>query len=122
MSENATVNPLVRDAACYQEILDAAGIGIWEYDHPSGTSFMSSRIVAMLGYRQGEMPGVADGWFSLVHPDDQPRVQRRLEAALAPDNPLYDEQFRMRCSNGQWLWVHSRGRVVERDPAVLDVN
>ena len=117
MSENATVESLVHDAAYYQEILDAGGIGFWEYDHSSGTAVMSSRIVAMLGYAPGEVPGGADGWFSLVHPDDQPRVQRRQEAALAPENPLYDEQFRMRCMDGQWLWVHSRGRVVERDPA-----
>ncbi len=63
---------------------------------------MSSRIVAMLGYAQREVPDGADGLFSLMHSGDQPRVQRPLEAALAPDNPLYDEQFRMRCMDGQW--------------------
>lgn len=117
MSENAAEETLVRDAAHFQEILDAGGIGFWEYEHGTGRSRLSAQILAMLGYTQGGIPGGSDRWFSLVHPHDQPLVQGRMAAALAPDNPPYDAQFRMRCRDGRWLWVQSRGRVVERDAA-----
>jgi hypothetical protein len=42
--------------------------------------------------------------------DARPRRLRRTDA-------VYEAEFRIRHHDGRWLWLHSRGRVVERDAA-----
>jgi PAS domain-containing protein len=51
-----------------------------------------------------------------VHPEDWDAVQEVLADYLAGGRPVYEAEYRMRHRDGQWLWVASRGRVVEWTP------
>lgn len=88
MPKGATVDFLAQDAAYFKEILDASGVGFWEHDARSGQSTWSPYLFRLLGRPEGKIPAGTDGWLTLVHPDDLPSVRARMEAALAPDNPL----------------------------------
>ncbi|AFL74888.1 PAS domain-containing protein [Thiocystis violascens] len=117
MPNASILNPLPQDAPDYAQILDASGIGLWEYDHLTGRARVNAPIAAMLGYADADSPTVPDDWFALVHPEDQLQVRARMDAALLPDNPLYEASFRMRRRDGRWLRVRSRGRAIARDAA-----
>ncbi len=117
MPNDPPLDFLVCNADDYREILDAGGIGLWEYDPLAGRVRWSARISAMLGHAENDAPTSPKGWFGLVHPEDRSRVRTRMEAALALENPRGEARFRMRRSDGRWLWVHARGRVIERDAA-----
>ncbi len=52
-----------------------------------------------------------------VHPDDLAEVRARVREAFTGRTPIYEVEFRVRHRDGRWLWLHSRGRVVERDAA-----
>ncbi|MDS4021374.1 MAG: PAS domain S-box protein [Candidatus Competibacter sp.] len=99
------------------EILDAADIGVWEYDHVADRVFWSPSLRALLGYRIAPVPSSLAAWLDLIHPDDLPRVQARVAAAQATDNLLYEAEYRLRAAEGRWLWFYARGRVVRRDEA-----
>ena len=59
-----------------------------------------------------------DDWRSnSIHPDDLPRVQKLLQEHIVGQSELYDSEHRIRGSDGEWVWVRSRGKVVERDAA-----
>ena len=98
-------------------VLDAAGIGVWEYDHATGRSFWSPSLCALLGYGVEQTPTRLAAWLDLIHPDDKPGVQACVEVALATDNLLYEAEYRLRAADGRWLWFCARGRVVRRDEA-----
>ena len=115
MPHASILNPLPQDAADYAQILDASGIGLWEYDHPTGRARVNAPIAAMLGYADPASPDVPDDWFALVHPEDRPQVRACMEAALSCDNLLYQASFRMRRRDGRWQRVRSRGRAIARD-------
>ncbi|MBK5967080.1 hypothetical protein CCR95_24175 [Thiocystis minor] len=115
MPNASILNPLVQDATDYAQILDASGIGLWEYDHLTGRGRVNAPIATMLGYADPDSPAVPDDWFALVHPEDWSQVRARMDAALLPGNPLYEGSFRMRRGDGRWLRVQSRGRAIERD-------
>jgi two-component system sensor histidine kinase/response regulator len=98
-------------------VLDAAGVGVWEYDHITGHNFWSASLCAMLGYGTEQIPSSLVAWFDLIHPDDLSAVRVRVAVALATDSPLCEAEYRLRAADGRWVWFCARGRVVRRDAA-----
>ncbi|WP_295577992.1 PAS domain-containing protein [uncultured Lamprocystis sp.] len=95
--------------------LDAAGIGVWEYDHVTDRIAWSPALCALLGYGAAQVPPNLAAWLDLIHPDDLPGLQARIAAALASDSPLYAAEYRLRAADGRWIWIDARGRVAQRD-------
>jgi PAS domain S-box-containing protein len=98
-------------------VLDGAGLGSWHLDVPTGRVEFDGRWAAMLGLAPEEVDGRLDALEALMHPDDLPGRNALLRAHLDGLTPVYEAEFRLRHRDGGWLWVLSRGRVVERDPA-----
>lgn len=98
-------------------VLTATGAGTWDWDIPSGKVFYDERWAELLGYTLEELgPGTVETWERLTHPDDLRHAWSELEKHFAGGNELYEEEFRMRHKEGHWVWIQSRGRVVERTP------
>ena len=97
--------------------LEGANDGLWDWDIRTGETYFSPRWETMLGYRPGEVPRHGNAWEHLVHPDDLPRVRRALAEHFAGRTPLYECEMRVRARDGSWVWLLSRGKVVERDAA-----
>lgn len=51
----------------------------------------------------------------LVHPDDLLRTRAAQIACLKGATEEYAIEHRVRAADGSWLWIMSKGRVVERD-------
>lgn len=50
-----------------------------------------------------------------IHPDDIPQAVAKLRRHLRGETPLYLSEHRVRDTDGKWVWMRARGRVVERD-------
>jgi PAS domain S-box-containing protein len=50
-----------------------------------------------------------------VHPDDLPEFERRLAAHVRGETDFFETSYRTPGVDGDWRWLLSRGRVVERD-------
>ena len=94
--------------------LDATHDGMWDWHIPSGDGVFSPRYYTMLGYEPYEFPQTYAAWRKLVHPQDVRGMERRVKAAIEKDRD-YVAETRLRTKNGDWRWVLSRGKVVERD-------
>ncbi|HEY5292271.1 MAG TPA: EAL domain-containing protein, partial [Burkholderiales bacterium] len=51
----------------------------------------------------------------LVHPDDRRFVTTAAVRAMKEEVASYTVEHRVRAANGEWKWILSRGRVIERD-------
>ena len=70
----------------------------------------------MLGYAPGELgEDVADHFVALLPPEDRQRILDLVDEKLATDGG-YEIEFRLRCKDGSYKWILSRGKVVERAP------
>ncbi|MFG0251357.1 MAG: PAS domain S-box protein [Phycisphaerales bacterium JB038] len=95
--------------------LESARIGTWIHDFRTDAVERDERTTAMLGYAPGELPGTADAWRAIVHPDDLLTVKEATRAHVAGETPVFRVEHRLRTRQGDWKWVLNTGRVVERD-------
>src|SRR5690606_19344803 len=89
-----------------------ANDGLWDWDLRSGIVYFGARWIEMLGYRDSEITGTHDEWFSRVHPEDLQRVKLELEAHIEGASEHLESEFRMQHRYGQWLWMLCRGLAV----------
>ena len=98
-----------------QMVLEASGLGVWEYDHVHDRIIWNLALCQMTGYAPEQTPVTFADWVALIHPDDRPAVLNRVASALAAHNPLYAAEYRIGKQDGSWLWIAAKGRVVSRD-------
>ncbi|MBD2721763.1 PAS domain S-box protein [Hymenobacter armeniacus] len=96
--------------------VEGFGDGYWEHDLRTGAVFYSADYRAMLGYSEAEFPNDYRSWHSRVHPADLEDVLRNIATHLRGDSPLMSAELRMRCKDGSYKWVLSRGLVTMRAP------
>ena len=94
--------------------LEGGRLGLWHLDVATGTSLYSDECATMLGYTEGELASVAETWESLMHPDDILAVRVALQDYLCGHSPQYVAEHRLLCKSGDWRWILTRGRAVER--------
>ena len=95
--------------------IEGAGDGLWDWNVPDTTVFHSTRWKTMLGFTEDEIGNSPDEWYKRVHPDDLQRVMSDEQAQLDNLTPTYGNEHRVRCKDGSWKWILTRGMVVSRD-------
>jgi len=109
---------MLRQIAQREERLKLAlwgsGDEFWDWDILSN---VVHRIGAdqLLGRAMEEDLSTDDWRARAVHPDDLGRVQALLQAHITGQTPAFESEHRVRNARGDWIWVRSRGKVVERD-------
>jgi len=99
----------------YALAVRGANDGIWDWDLRANRVYYSTRWKAMLGWSEDGIGSTPAEWFDRVHPDDLPRVQAKVEAALEGRDSLFEDEYRIRHQDGSFRWVLGRGFAV-RDP------
>ncbi len=96
----------------YSLVAEGVNDGLWDWDLGSGEVLYSSRWFELLGFDEGERVGTTDTWQVRVHPDDEPRVRRKLEEHIAGRSEFFEDEHRLRTKGGDYLWVLVRGKSV----------
>lgn len=94
-----------------ESFLDDAEIAAWRFDSRSNITFRSHRSSTMLGYGPGDIGAGWAGWVALIHADDRIRVLDGVETATRQGAKSYQQEYRMLCRDGSYLWILDRVRV-----------
>ncbi|MDX8411543.1 MAG: PAS domain S-box protein [Mariprofundaceae bacterium] len=97
--------------------LDAANEGLWDFDLMTDEAYFSPQWLAMLGYESGQVESCMHSWEKLLHPDDRAKAMQVFQDHAHGLSEQYEDIFRLKARNGDWLWVLAKGKVVERDGA-----
>lgn len=84
-----------------------AHVGSWLWDLRTGTVQWTDELHRIHGVEPLEFEGTLDAHLERVHPDDRPRVQERMESAVASRRPFEDE-YRVVRPDGEQRWVYAR--------------
>ena len=89
--------------------LDAAHLGVWEWEAGSDRLSMGGYLPAMLGAAREAFATTWSEFLTRVHPDDRDTLRAVLEQARATDQPL-NLTFRVLRDGGEICWVEAHAR------------
>ncbi len=105
---------LQRSEQRWQFALSGSGDGIWDWNLITNSVYYSPQWKAMLGYQDSEIGEKIEEWESRIHPEDLDKTLNELRKHLKKKNKVYESMHRVKHKDGHYLWVLSRGMVVER--------
>jgi PAS domain S-box-containing protein len=95
--------------------MERFGDGAWEFDYETGEEYFSQAYHAMLGYAPDSPEPLPGSWEQHVHPDDRTLSLEAADAYLRGEKPIYSVERRLRCQDGSYKWVLTRGLITRRD-------
>lgn len=98
-----------------QLALTAARSSLWDANLLSGRVVLDEHWAALLGQPPRETELTFRDLGALMPADEVAGVRTRLVAAIKGEQPHYIAEHRVLHAQGYWVWIESRGRVVERD-------
>ncbi len=101
--------------ALWKLALESAGDGVWDWNLVTDEEFFSSGMKAMFGYDETDDVNLSFELDNSTHPEDVAQMLADRQAHFEGRAPVYRNERRIRCKDGQWKWVLSRGMVLSRD-------
>jgi len=95
--------------------IDATGAGLWDWDIPNGSVYLSPLWKQMIGYSEEEIGAELNEWESRLHPEDKAATLEVLMDCLDDKIAIYSSEHRFRCKDGSYKWMFDRGVVIRRD-------
>ena len=86
--------------------------GIFDWNLTTGDVFCSKRFFEMLGYERDASTCKREELQQLLHPEDAARAEEYMQRFLLREIPEYAQEFRMKRSDGRWIWVQSRAKAI----------
>ena len=94
--------------------LEATGDGVWDWDLASNRAKHNAQWCRIFGVPESELEHPIEFFAALLHAEDRAAVTQAIDRCLRVDG-RFSSEHRMVRHDGQVIWVHDRGRVVERD-------
>lgn len=96
--------------------LQAANQGIYDLNTLTGETIVSPEYASMLGYDPATFVETNQAWIDRLHPDDKEGVASFYKQYIKGEIPEYRVEFRQLTKTGEWKWILSIGKVIERTP------
>ena len=106
-----------REAAQRLQItVEAADLGVWDWNRQTGKLDTNGWLERTLGYRPIQETG-REGWLvGWLEGEERARFNRFIADKVDAADELLQVETRIRDAAGNWKWINHRGRVIERDP------
>lgn len=109
-------NDIVGQKIRLENIIESIQAGTWEWDIVTDTLIINSRWAEIIGYSREELePASINTWKRFVQMDDFVKSQIVLKEHFNRQKPFYESEFRMRHKSGRWIWILSKGKVIDWD-------
>jgi PAS domain S-box-containing protein len=89
----------------------ATSDAIWEWDMQTGNIFRNDALMDMIGYQPEDKKGLT-WWLRRIHPEDRNRVSRKVRNTIEKGLQSWEDQYRLKCSDGNYKHMNDKGFVV----------
>lgn len=96
-------------------LLEASNLGTWDWQLTTDTTTVNQRWCEIIGLDYELFEPSSQYWRQFIHPADRIRFELELQQHLQGDTKTLNTSYRMRHRRGNWVWVESFGKTVERD-------
>ncbi|MBE0549059.1 MAG: diguanylate cyclase [Rubrivivax sp.] len=95
--------------------LEGGSFSVWDWNLETGDVQLSKLGKKLFGFADDEIGDHITEWEPRCHPDDKAQVLAAMKGHLRGRTHNFDAEFRVRCKDGSWKWIRTRGIVVRRD-------
>ncbi|WP_073668281.1 putative bifunctional diguanylate cyclase/phosphodiesterase [Pseudomonas aeruginosa] len=92
--------------------LEAVRDGLWDWDLVTDRMFVSPGYAALIGLAPEELGDPIETWKKRLHPEEYATVLEAHSNHLQGLTDNLDHIYRLRHKDGDYRWIHSRGRVL----------
>ncbi|MBI9084857.1 MAG: PAS domain-containing protein [Desulfobacterales bacterium] len=103
------------DPDLWAAAMEIASDGWWDWRLDTDKIRFDRRFYTVAGYTPDAFPENIEEWVARVHPEDLPNLLEKLAACRGLNKAVFEAHYRFRAQNDAWIWIHARGKVVERD-------
>lgn len=91
----------------YRLVVEAAGIGIWDWDVINQKWFYSSRWYQIFEVDSREFERQNNKWYENIYADDRDRVMESYHQYINDKTGMLENEYRILLANGQIRWINS---------------
>lgn len=114
-SEHADEDTWREEARKLSLAIAGSGTGVWDRNVVTGEITYSPGWKALLGYSESELTTRIEDAYNRLHPDDLDYVRAAMQDHFDGKTDSYEVEHRIRCKDGSYKWICSRGKVISRD-------
>ncbi|MBL8511669.1 MAG: EAL domain-containing protein, partial [Betaproteobacteria bacterium] len=116
ISERRQVEMEIRRAKQRLDLaLAGSNLVMWDWDLVTDKVYFSENWHTVLGVKPAAKTNDSKEVLGWNHPDDTQRFQANMILAIKGSGNHLDCEYRIPGLNGEWVWIHTRGKVTERD-------
>ncbi len=105
---------LLSDNKQMRTLIAASGLGTWDWHVEQDINQVNTRWCEMFGLNPDQFDTSIRFWESLIHPADRVHVLREMRQYVKQGEGAFNCEYRMRHSDGHWVWVEGYGRIIEK--------
>ncbi|HET6632212.1 MAG TPA: two-component regulator propeller domain-containing protein [Rhodanobacteraceae bacterium] len=90
-----------------------SGSELWDVDLRDGSMYRENTLPHIVAGEEASEQSLR-GYMPFVHPDDLAALEEALQQHLRRKTPVFEASYRTLDRDHRWVWLLSRGRVVER--------
>lgn len=94
--------------------ISSANAGLWDWNIQTGDLVTNELYFKMLGDEVPDGDLDVNDFIDRLHPDDSARTMAAVQTHFKDGSIPFDVEFRFRCGDGSYKWIHSTGNVIER--------
>lgn len=94
--------------------IEAAGLGIWDWNLETGEFNYDPKWVRMLGYEPDAFSKPTN-WIDIVHPEDHENVRERMKALSEGRESSNSMAYRLKTAQNYWKWILAFSKIVSYD-------
>ncbi len=115
---------LIKSEELLEQAIEGTGGGIWNLEFEDREDdyyipdkiYFSHKIKNFMGFDDDEFPNSLRAYNERVHPEDRIKLKKASRDHFEGKTEINKTYYRIKHKNGQWRWIHSRGRI-HRDKA-----
>ena len=95
--------------------LTGSRLALWDWDLTNNKVYFNESWSSLLGAAPRESTFSGDEVLGWNHPEDRDVFLAALGNATKGVSEEFDCEYRVPNATGEWVWIHSRGKVTQRD-------
>ncbi len=100
--------------ALWSFALEGGGDCVWDWNLQTNDVELSKGGKSMFGFADDEIGNSMAEWNARVHPDDIARLLVHIGDFFREKQDRFAAEYRVRCKDGSWKWILTRGMVAHR--------